>query len=91
VCGLLCFKGKRIRRVCFEKRRGIMEVRITMIELTHGNLLEADVEALVNTVNSVGVMGKGVALQFKKAFPENLRSMKWHAQRGKSNPAGCSS
>lgn len=43
-----------------------------MIELTRGNLLEADVEALVNTVNTVGVMGKGIALQFKKAFPENF-------------------
>jgi len=41
-----------------------------MIELRHGNLLEADVEALVNTVNTEGIMGKGVALQFKKAFPE---------------------
>jgi O-acetyl-ADP-ribose deacetylase (regulator of RNase III) len=40
-----------------------------MVEITRGNLLEADVEALVNTVNTVGVMGKGIALQFKKAFP----------------------
>ena len=39
-----------------------------------GNLLEADVEALVNTVNTVGVMGKGIALQFKKAFPANFRA-----------------
>ncbi len=44
-----------------------------MLELTRGNLLEADTEALVNTVNTVGVMGKGIALQFKKAFPENFR------------------
>jgi len=41
-----------------------------MIEEGKGNLLEADVEALVNTVNTVGVMGKGVALQFKIAFPQ---------------------
>lgn len=41
-----------------------------MIEYTKGNLLEADVEALVNAVNTVGVMGKGIALQFKHAFPE---------------------
>ncbi len=39
-----------------------------------GNLLKADAEALVNTVNTVGVMGKGIALQFKKAFPENFRA-----------------
>jgi O-acetyl-ADP-ribose deacetylase (regulator of RNase III) len=43
-----------------------------MIEYTNGNLLEADVEALVNTVNTVGVMGKGIALMFKEAFPENF-------------------
>jgi len=41
-----------------------------MIELGTGSLLDADVEAVVNTVNTVGVMGKGLALQFKKAFPE---------------------
>ena len=40
-----------------------------MIEYTTGNLLAADAEALVNTVNEVGVMGKGVALQFREAFP----------------------
>ena len=45
-----------------------------MIEfIKKGNLIESDVEALVNTVNTVGVMGKGVALQFKKAYPENFR------------------
>lgn len=44
-----------------------------MIEFTEGNLLEADAEALVNTVNTVGVMGKGVALMFKEAFPENFK------------------
>lgn len=37
-------------------------------------MLEAPVEALVNTVNTVGVMGKGVALMFKEAFPENFRA-----------------
>lgn len=40
-----------------------------MIERGSGNLLEAQVDALVNTVNTEGVMGKGIALQFKKAFP----------------------
>jgi O-acetyl-ADP-ribose deacetylase (regulator of RNase III) len=42
-----------------------------MIEEAKGNLLEADVEAVVNTVNCVGHMGKGIALQFKQAFPAN--------------------
>lgn len=44
------------------------------IELGTGNLLTADVDALVNTVNTQGVMGKGLALQFKKAFPEAFAS-----------------
>jgi len=42
-----------------------------VIEFVTGNLFEADIDALVNTVNTKGVMGKGVALQFKRAFPEN--------------------
>ncbi len=45
-----------------------------MITQTRGNLLEADTEALVNTVNTVGVMGKGIALQFRRAFPENYEA-----------------
>jgi O-acetyl-ADP-ribose deacetylase (regulator of RNase III) len=45
-----------------------------MIELTCGNILNADTEAVVNTVNGVGVMGKGIALHFKKAFPENFKA-----------------
>lgn len=45
-----------------------------MIQLAEGNLLDAHVEALVNTVNTVGVMGKGIALQFKQAYPENFKA-----------------
>lgn len=44
-----------------------------MIEFTQGNLLDSDAEALVNTVNTVGVMGKGVALMFKEAYPDNFK------------------
>lgn len=40
-----------------------------VIESASGNLLAADVDALVNTVNTVGVMGKGIALQFRRAYP----------------------
>lgn len=47
-----------------------------MIKFTQGNLLEAQADALVNTVNTVGVMGKGIALMFKEAFPENYRLYK---------------
>ncbi|AKO03551.1 type II toxin-antitoxin system antitoxin DNA ADP-ribosyl glycohydrolase DarG [Xanthomonas oryzae pv. oryzicola] len=43
-----------------------------MITFTQGNLLESGAEALVNTVNTVGVMGKGIALMFKERFKENF-------------------
>lgn len=42
-----------------------------MIRFVKGNLLESQAQALVNTVNTVGVMGKGIALQFKEAYPNN--------------------
>lgn len=57
-----------------------------MIETGTGNLLEANVEALVNTVNTVGVMGKGIALQFKKAFPENFHAYARACERGEVQP-----
>jgi O-acetyl-ADP-ribose deacetylase (regulator of RNase III) len=44
-----------------------------MITFTQGNLLEARAQALVNTVNTVGVMGKGIALMFKDRFSDNFR------------------
>lgn len=44
-----------------------------MITYKTGDLLLEDVEALVNTVNCVGVMGRGIALQFKKQFPTNFK------------------
>ena len=45
-----------------------------MMRFKVGDLLAEDAEALVNTVNCVGVMGRGIALQFKKAFPGNFRA-----------------
>jgi len=45
-----------------------------MITYRQGNLLDANVEAVVNTVNTVGVMGKGIALMFKERYPENFRA-----------------
>lgn len=45
-----------------------------MIELHRGDMLKADAQALVNTVNCVGVMGRGIALQFKKAFPDYFKA-----------------
>lgn len=43
-----------------------------MIQYTQGNLLDAQTDALVNTVNTVGVMSKGIAQMFKKRFPLNM-------------------
>lgn len=45
-----------------------------MIEYKSGDILREDAEALINTVNCVGVMGRGIALQFKNAFPENFKA-----------------
>jgi O-acetyl-ADP-ribose deacetylase (regulator of RNase III) len=53
-----------------------------MIEERQGNILNSGAEALVNTVNTVGVMGKGIALQFKEEFPENFRQYKAACDRG---------
>lgn len=57
-----------------------------MIRKGHGNLLNTDAEALVNTVNTVGVMGRGIALQFKKAFPENYKAYRRVCERGELEP-----
>lgn len=57
-----------------------------MIEFAEGNLLEADAEALVNTVNTEGVMGKGIALQFKRAFPEMYESYRTACKQGELQP-----
>lgn len=53
-----------------------------MIEVGTGNLLTADVDGLVNTVNTVGVMGKGIALQFKRAYPDNYAAYRAACERG---------
>jgi O-acetyl-ADP-ribose deacetylase (regulator of RNase III) len=45
-----------------------------MIEFRTGDIIGTDAEALVNSVNCVGIMGRGVALQFKKAFPGNFKA-----------------
>jgi O-acetyl-ADP-ribose deacetylase (regulator of RNase III) len=49
---------------------------MVMIEFKEGDILKADAEALVNTVNCVGVMGRGIALQFKNAYPLNFKAYK---------------
>lgn len=45
-----------------------------MIKIVKGNLMDSEADALINTVNTVGVMGKGIALQFKEAFPNNYKA-----------------
>lgn len=45
-----------------------------MLYFTKGDMLQSAAEALVNTVNTVGVMGKGIALQFKENFPANNKA-----------------
>lgn len=57
-----------------------------MLEHTTGNLLDAQAEALVNTVNTVGVMGKGIALQFKQALPENYEAYRKACQQKEVQP-----
>ena len=57
-----------------------------MIEYTSGDILRDEAEALVNTVNCVGVMGRGIALQFKKAWPENFRAYQAACKRGDVRP-----
>lgn len=57
-----------------------------MITPSHGNLLESDAEAVVNPVNCVGVMGKGLALQFKQAYPELLPAYQKQCEQGRLVP-----
>ncbi len=57
-----------------------------MIRFKKGDILVEDAEALVNTVNCVGVMGRGVALQFKKAFPANFRAYAKACKRREVRP-----
>jgi O-acetyl-ADP-ribose deacetylase (regulator of RNase III) len=57
-----------------------------MIEYTQGDILKCEAEALVNTVNCVGVMGRGIALQFKNLFPANFRAYASACKRQEVQP-----
>ncbi len=57
-----------------------------MIEHKTGDIFQEDVEALVNSVNCVGVMGRGIALQFKKAFPLNFKAYAEACRRDEIRP-----
>ncbi|MGI0084438.1 MAG: type II toxin-antitoxin system antitoxin DNA ADP-ribosyl glycohydrolase DarG [Nitrososphaerales archaeon] len=52
------------------------------IQLKSGNLLNEKTDAIVNTVNCVGVMGKGIALQFKQRWPKNFKEYEAASKRG---------
>lgn len=67
------------------KQIGTIE-EMAMIEFTTGDILKADVEALVNTVNCVGIMGRGVALQFKNDFPQNFKAYQATCARNELRP-----
>jgi O-acetyl-ADP-ribose deacetylase (regulator of RNase III) len=56
------------------------------VTLEHGDLLQQEVGAIVNTVNTVGVMGKGIALQFKQKWPENYKAYAKACERGEIKP-----
>ena len=57
-----------------------------MIKIIKGNILEQKTEAIVNTVNCVGVMGRGIALSFREAYPENYRAYKKACDKGEVVP-----
>jgi len=57
-----------------------------MIEYKTGDILAEDAEALVNTVNCVGIMGRGIALQFKNAYPENFKAYETACKRQEVQP-----
>jgi O-acetyl-ADP-ribose deacetylase (regulator of RNase III) len=57
-----------------------------MIQFVTGDILRAEVDALVNTVNCVGIMGRGIALQFRNAFPENFKAYVQACKRGEVQP-----
>ena len=57
-----------------------------MVRFKTGDILAEDVEVLVNAVNCVGIMGRGIALQFKRAFPENFSAYAEACKRGEVKP-----
>lgn len=62
---------------------GITEMTI---KVTQGDLLDQDVDAIVNTVNCVGIMGKGIALQFKQKWPQNFKHYEKACKAGEVRP-----
>jgi O-acetyl-ADP-ribose deacetylase (regulator of RNase III) len=59
---------------------------MSMIAFKTGDILRAEAEALVNTVNCVGIMGRGIALQFKNNFPDNFKAYEAACEREEVQP-----
>ena len=57
-----------------------------MITYKQGNILFEQTDAIINTVNCVGIMGRGIALQFKKSYPDNFKAYKQACDKGEVQP-----
>lgn len=57
-----------------------------MFKYKKGNILQEQSEAIINTVNCVGIMGRGIALQFKQTYPDNFKAYKHACDRGEVQP-----
>lgn len=71
-------KGEQVDRALVSK----------FVTVCQGDILDGDADAIVNPVNCVGVMGRGLALQFKNAFPENFRAYKRACDLRQLEPGG---
>src|SRR5712671_4863614 len=80
------YAGQRTGPQSKSSGTGTIEKACAMIEYRTGDILQADAEALVNTVNCVGIMGRGIALQFKSAYPENFKAYEVACGRGEVQP-----
>lgn len=60
--------------------------RLIMIKYLSGDIMESEAQALVNPVNCVGVMGKGLALQFKHRYPANYIFYEQACREGRVRP-----
>ena len=65
---------------------GIYWLNMAQIDFTTGDLLQADADALINAVNCVGIMGRGIALQFKQQYPANFVAYAAACKAGKVQP-----
>lgn len=68
------YQRQNIAQMLQSNQNGTTNEANSMIKFTSGDILHADADAIVNTVNCVGIMGRGIALQFKKAWPDNFKA-----------------